>query len=272
MIKLQRVLFLCIAIVFLNSCEEEAVNIPEFVIPDTGKVILVEELTGVSCPNCPSGAAQLENILNTYEGKIVAVGIHGDQLTQPVEGSQFDFRTQASKELEDSFTFFGKPTAVINRNTYDEDRPFGLFVQQWNQAIADELEEPQTVEIALSKEYDADTRALIVTVTAGALVNLEGNLHLTVLLTEDNIIDAQKNVSVIIPDFKHKHVLRTVLSSNTFGDLVGTGLAANETITRSFTFNLPPEDGTWVAENINIVAHLRSDIKVLQAAEIHLVD
>ena len=109
-------------------------------------------------------------------------------------------------------------------------------------------------------------------VNVGALVELTGNLHLTVLLTEDNIIDAQKDVSTIIPDYKHKHVLRAVLTSNTFGDLVGTGLSANESISRSYSFTLPAEDGTWKAENINIVAHLRSDDIVHQAAEIHLAD
>ena len=272
MIKYRRILVLCLAVSLFGSCEEEMVMIPDFIIPDTGRVILVEELTGVNCPNCPSGAAQLENILTTFEGKVVAVGIHGDQLTQPVDGSQFDFRTQESKELEDSFTFFGKPSAVINRNRYGEDRPFGLFVQQWNQAISEELDKPQTAEIAMTKTYDPESRELTLNVNVGALVDLTGNLHLTVLLTEDNIIDAQKDVSTIIPDYKHKHVLRTVLTSNTFGDLVSSGLSANESLSRSYSFTLPPEDGTWVAENISIVAHLISDDVVHQAAEIHLVD
>ena len=270
--KFKNLSFIFIAICFFYSCEEEMVMIPDFDLTDTGRVILVEELTGVNCPNCPAGASQLETILTAFEGSVVVVGIHGDLLTQPVTGSVYDFRTEASKDIEDSFLFFGKPSAVINRNNYGEDKPFGLLAQQWNSNILAEVSLPQTVELSIEKTYDAATREMTVKVIAGALVDLNESLHLTVLLTEDNIIDAQKNVSEIIPDYKHKHVLRTVLSDNNLGDLISSGLAANEGFNRSFTYTLPDEDGTWVAENINIVAHIRTDDVVLQAAEVHLVD
>ena len=246
--------------------------IPDFVIPNTGRVVLVEELTGVNCPNCPAGASQLETIVDFFEGSVVVVGIHGDQLTQPVTGSAYDFRTEASKDIESSFTFFGKPSAVINRNKNGEDRPWGFLIPQWNTEITKEVEKPQEVEIVISKTYDQTTRELTVNVAAAALVDLERSLHLTVLLTEDNIIDAQKDTDEIIPDYKHKHVLRAMLSDNSLGDLVSSGLQANESVLKNYTFTLPAEDGTWVAENINIVAHVRDDNVVLQAAEVHLLD
>ena len=270
--KIQKLSFLIIALCFFYSCEEEMIMIPDFDIPDTGRVILVEELTGVNCPNCPAGSSQLEALIDAFEGKIVAVGIHGDLLTEPITGSEYDFRTQASTDIEDSFIFFGKPSATINRNKYGQDKPSALLTQQWNSAIVDELELPQTVELVIDKTYDQASRVMNITITAGALVDINESLHLTVLLTEGNIVDAQKNVSEIIPDYVHKHVLRAMLSSNNLGDLVGTSLEENATITKNFTFTLPAEDGTWIADNINIVAHIRTDDVVLQAAEVHLVD
>ncbi len=57
-------------LIILLSCEEIPIIIADPVIPDSEKVVLIEELTGASCPNCPKGSAAIENILTKFPGRV----------------------------------------------------------------------------------------------------------------------------------------------------------------------------------------------------------
>lgn len=144
---MNKILLFAIAILFFG-CSEEPIMIPEFEVPVTNRVVLIEDLTGVRCPNCPKGAKAIENIISNLEGKVVAVGIHGTFLTKPIEGnvaSKYDFRNPKSIELEEYLKpFLGKPSVQINRRFFEGELYTSVdFIDQWQSYVEQELNRPQ---------------------------------------------------------------------------------------------------------------------------------
>jgi hypothetical protein len=51
-------LFTGISVSFF-TCTEIPIQLKDPVIPESDRVVLIEELTGASCPNCPKGSAAI---------------------------------------------------------------------------------------------------------------------------------------------------------------------------------------------------------------------
>jgi len=273
--------FMCVlSLLFLNACEEVPVVIPEFQSIDTRKVLLVEDLTGVDCPNCPSGAAILEAAAKRYEGNVIIVGIHGIQQATPLEGkSKYDFRNQFAIDLEEYLKpFIGKPAAHFNRIQYEEIEPFygNAIRNTWDSYIENELLKPQVMDLEIDHTYDALTREIDITIRSASLTDLTGEFNLSIMLTEGHIVDYQKGETEIIPEYEHNHVLMDMITRFD-GDFVTNSYAANQVVETSYTYTLPTSaQGLMIPENMEIIAaiaNVEGDSKeVLQAATVHLVE
>lgn len=260
--------------VFFISCSEKDVIVPPFTAPESNRVVLIEELTGVRCPNCPSGAAMLEDLDALYEGKLVIMAVHGDFDTEPMAQSKYDFRTEESRALENYLRpFWGKPSIAVNRVGDEEEMAF-IGINRWAGIIEAELAKPHQMNIELNTEFDPSTRKLTIHVGCLPLQDLTGNFNLSVAITESNIIDAQVNQTVIIPDYTHKHVMRKMLTDYK-GDQISTGFKANQVVNKSFEYTLPVTEGLWIPENCEVVAFVNkidgNKKEVLQAAHAKVV-
>lgn len=271
--------FAMISLFFMTGCEEKAVIIPEFTTIVTGKTVYVEELTGVRCPNCPAGSARLESISALFPDNMIVVGIHGTDLTKPLDESKYDFRNEDAIALENHLkSFLGKPSAYFNRVRFPELLgDFGNpFNGQWQGYVERELEKDQVLELSMVKTFDPITRILEVQVSALPLVDLAGEHSLTILLTEGNIIDAQDDQNEIILEYNHKHVLRDVITAFD-GDAFGNDLEKNTLITKKYTYTVPTDDtDLWNVDNIEVVAFVANTTgeseEVIQAVQEHLMD
>lgn len=253
------------------------VMLPEPTVIETERVILIEELTGVDCPNCPSGAAKLAGLIEQFEGNVIGVSIHGAFLASPLSTSKYDFRSELNDNLENYLKpFFGKPAAVVNRVQQEGQTEFSVSsIDLWSQFVEAELAKPQTAAIDITHEYNSATRALSLEVDVEPWIDLSGDIRISVMLTESHVIDAQKDQSVIIPDYEHNHMLKTMLTSFE-GDGLASSMTAFNSQSKSFTYTLPEEDGLWVAENMEIIAFVSvvtpETREILQAAQVHLVE
>ena len=276
---MKNILFLIGLVFLISACEERPVVIPEFEPIQSGRVVLVEELTGVRCPNCPAGSERLNSIETQYPDNIVIVGIHGTDLTKPLAESKYDFRNQDAIDLENFLKpYLGKPAAYFNRVFYDElQGDWGnSFNGQWQGYFERELEKPQTLELSITKSYDPETRVLDITVGALALEDLTGDFKVTIMLTENDIIDAQDDQNTIIDDYKHKHVLREIIT-NFDGDQFAITLERNKPFTKSYTFTIPQDEtDLWNDDNMEVIAFIANtegeSEEVLQAAIANLKD
>ena len=263
----------------LVSCDEVPVVIPsgpsgptEPVGGDTTlRVVLLQELTGVKCPNCPTGAAEAKRLLEVYDEQLAVIGVHGDFLTTPLPESQYDFRNEFSRTIESSTPFIGKPAGAVNRRQV-EGSPFLAYdVDDWEPLIQQELEVPAEIKIEVDATESGGVISVDVELTP--LIKLEGGYNIAVALTQGAIVDVQEETGNIIEDYEHEHVLRHMFTA-ALGDILGSDLAVDETITKSFTYTIPTDASpAYDLDHIEIVAYVTrdgaSESPVIQVAKAH---
>ena len=279
---MRSLVFLGLALLFFVSCEEQPVFIPdggidpEDTTSSVQKVVLLEELTGVSCPNCPAGTAALESILTVFEGKVVSTAIHGKFLAQPTSQNVYDFRNEDAEDLENFLApFLGKPAAVIDRTEFEgQDFMTVDNIGLWQSLVSDRLAISPQVSIDMTTEYNDSNRQVSLTVDVTALEDLEGNIRLTVLVNESHIIDAQSDQNDIISEYEHNHVLREVLTGVS-GDIISiVGMTEGEVLSRSYSYTIPDQNGgEWIPGNMELVSFVTAsqlNNEVLQAASSYI--
>ena len=265
---------------FLSGCTEELIYINPASGPTdpvdpgiTTRNVLVEELTGVRCPNCPEGTATLVDLGQTLGEKLIVVSVHAAiGYDSPYPESKYDFRTADGTEMANFIgSPIGFPSASVNRRIVPPDADPFLPRTKWAGIIEEDLAEAPQIGIQLKTAFNAATRKLDVTADLLPLVDLNGEHRLTVLITEDSIVDYQKVDLVKVSDYIHRHVLRDALSQAT-GDVISEPLVVDATIKKTFSITLP---AAWKAEHCSVVAFVHHgttpDKEVLQVVETHVI-
>lgn len=240
----------------------------------TPRKVLVEEYTGVKCPNCPNGAAILRSIEDANPNRLVVVALHSGSLTSPiVPDSKYDFRTVAAANI---MAYFGedpsKPSGAIDRvknaGAYFMDK--GL----WQQKITDRFSVPSKENITITSTFDTTSKQAIIKVSVAYTSDVVDHQSLMVGLIENNIVDAQDSSIVLIPDYHHNHVLRDILTPASGSAVLDslTTKSAGRIYERIFIYTV---NSTWNAANCEVFAYLfknenGQDNEVAQAAITHL--
>lgn len=261
------------------SCTEQMVVIPEFSDQCTDKVILIEELSGASCPNCPRATGLLNEISAQYPGKLVIYAIHGDNNAEPLSNSKYDFRSPVGEEQEDFLApWIGKPSASVDRILYedlDDMRITSHRINQWLTMIERRCQTPKSVELSVESSFDPDKRVASIEVTVTGVLQVEGELRMNVVIAESKLVDPQDaGIEGIIDDYEHNHVFRDRLSELT-GDVFASDLSVGQSFTRSYTYTVPDQhNGEWNADNMEVIGFVTEGGQergpVLQAAKTDL--
>lgn len=267
--------FLLILPFFWASCAEKPILIPELTVGN--RVVLVEEMTGVNCPNCPDGALELQALQqNIGKENLVLVAIHSSltgafSTLQPT--SKEDFRTPEIDNLVGNIGSVEQvPSAAINRVEKPGETTLFLGRTNWNALINAQLQRPPQLAVFLNTAFQQDTRLLTININLAPDNTLEGEHRLTVYITQDSILDAQNIKGVKEPNYMHRHVLRDVVSS-TNGDLIAEKLVSGGLVQRSYQVSIPER---WDARHCSVVAFVHrgsgfSNKEVLQAAEKYIL-
>ena len=247
------------ATLLLVSCAEKEITIPPLEVPTTGKKVLVEDLTGVRCPNCPSANARLEAIQSIYGDNLVIVGIHGDLLTRPLPESSQDFRNPAASAIEASYApLIGKPSAVINRKVHPE---FSLITNplqdQWQPIIERELQLPQ--EFVIEADIINENEGYTIYIGVVPLIDYNTSIFIHIMIIENGIIDAQEDVDRIVYDYTHDHVLRDLITPLE-GSIIGQEFSDQEVVNASYF--LPEEmiDDLWIKDGLELVIFISNEM------------
>ncbi len=205
---------------------------------------ILEEFTAINCPICPQGHVVAANLLAANPGDFIVVGVHGGGLSVP-SGNQPDFRTTWGTSLWSHFGVNAQPLGIMNRTLYNGQLIIGRSV--WSNALGATLTVPSPVNIGAETQFDQGTRNLTVNVEAYyTAAGSGGNDHLSVLLTESDIIGYQASGGA---NYAHQHVLRSFLSPLWGDELLNITQGTLEQ--RTYTFNVPLG---WDIDNCHVVA------------------
>ncbi|MDE5625446.1 MAG: Omp28 family outer membrane lipoprotein [Muribaculaceae bacterium] len=240
-------MLLAIAAVTLPGCndidsEERFIELPPI---EGNRVVLLEDYTGQSCPNCPEGHRVIEQLVEQYPGKVVAVSIHAGAFAIPATNP----------------TYVGLKPAFGDAMSADRgvsEYPAGVVDGQgpslhanWPTAVRDALQVAALCEIEIDGfSYDEATRNLGGTVTV--LPGKSASAAIGIWIIEDGIVARQYNVNgdnTWDRNYVHDHVLRSYATNSVWGDPVT--LVRDEESSRDFSVIL---DSTWNVDNISVVA------------------
>ena len=281
-------------ILFLSSCQEVGPNInlhgnansvsdstyiESPVATPSAKNILIEEFTGVNCPNCPSGHIVEAGIESQYPGRISGIALHPTNSL----GSPFPFSLQ---NLEDplstslySYLGFGgpdaEPCAAIDRQVFPTQSGILMLRDYWSTAVATDLTLTPQVNLTLSDIYNSTNHQVTVITQIHYTQNVSQPNNITIALTEDSVVTAQLDGANIDTFYVHNNVLRTILTG-TDGDNVAYN--PNVTLTAGRVIQLVYQttlNTSWNPLNMHIIAfvheHATSQV-VYQSAKIKLTN
>lgn len=279
-------LAVAITVFAVSSCKEVGPNIDlggnSSVIGDTTYIespvataeprnVLLEEFTGVRCPNCPQGHVVIADIEAQHADRFVAMSIHpksASSLTSPYSYSTQDLRTDKGEEL---FVYIGQvgnlPAGTVDRKLFSGQSALLTDRNLWAANVADQLNVPTPVNIEMTKDYNSTTRELTVTVTLHYTQAVTDDNKLTIALTESGIVTPQLNVSIIDTNYTHNEVFRDALTGTT-GDALNATLEPGRVFRRIYKKTL---NTAWNADKMHIIAYVHNtqgNKEVIQAKEI----
>ena len=243
--------------------------------------VLVEDYTGHTCGNCPRAAEVMHDLELTYGSRIIPMAVHVGFFAQtqsnPDGSYSTDFRTQAGNQWNTEFgnSAQGLPNGMINRRP--EGGGFPQSYTAWTAQVANLLELPPDASLAIELDYNESTRNVNVDIDVTAFNDLNsGPYNIVVCLTEDSIVDWQKDYDPSLADenlehYLHMHALRANFHG-TWGNQVGSGnLSAGSVNSVSYSLVLDTE---WVDHNCNVVAFIyqTGNKEVIQADYKHLIE
>ena len=271
--------FILLAI-FFSACKEEPIVIP--ILSGNGnptggtaieKKIFVEEYTGAGCVNCPDGAAILNDLrTNTYKEKLILVSVHAGFFTkksQVPKEAKFDFTTTKGTELQ---LFLGEPNgypaAIVNRKIRDSNT--GSLVaeskDQWASIIQTESKEKAQAKLVFKNGFDPATRNLQINFQIEPNETLSGDYAYTVMITENNVTDAQKTPTGVKTDYVHRHILRDILTAAQ-GNAIAEKLTKGVSVGKSLSYTLPT---AWKSKDCEVIVILHktgASKEVIQAED-----
>ncbi len=238
--------------------------------------ILLEDFTGHRCNNCPEAARTAADLKALYGEELVIVGVHctfdfASPSSPPnADGSySTDFRTPAGDAYENALGVNFLPNGAISRKVFNSSLLLGQSA--WGSAVADLVGQEADFDIWFSQlDFNGTANTVSAEVKVAVLNPITGDHNLTIYLTEDHIIDWQLDNQATppnVPNYEHRHVLRTNLNG-TWGVPVVTGNAsAGDTLT--FSYPNFPLNSAWVGENCALVAYVyeTSSYEVMQVEE-----
>lgn len=266
-------LFLGVATAAMAMAAASCSNIDEgdrliYVKPaEVGRAVLIEDLTGQRCINCPDGTAIIDSIVKAYgEDNVIAVGIHSGPLGFKGNAKRVGLMTDTGDEYYKRWakgTNLGQPSAIFNRKKGPSDN-----FNNWAAEVGLIISEKANLSVDIANTYDAKTRTLTTKVGAFVVndtVSVSGKLQ--VWIVEDGIKAMQ-----MMPDgsanqdYIHNHVFRAAVNG-TWGEEVT--VKEGETTSKDYSYVLPE---TWNAENISVVAFVYNDNGVENVAKKHIVE
>jgi hypothetical protein len=277
------------------ACKEQSVTLnPGGGSSNTGgdsstlpRNVLVEEYTGASCPNCPSGHEIMAALRAQYGTRLQVIAVHPMDLNflqaKPEPGHTYDFRSvigyTMQRAIYGSLSFM--PSVGIDRLQYGGPLldPSGI-----GDIISSEMADTTgTVYLSVSSSFNATTDSAKIQATVIWVKGDSSNKNLSIALVEDSLVDIQDSLTILVPNYVFNNVFRDLITDNS--QVEGIRLLPNATsiskgtvdlVTIPYKVNIGVINGDNHVVNprrCRVIAYItnRNTHKVVQSAECPLV-
>ena len=234
--------------------------------------VLLEDITGVRCTNCPSGHELASTIASNNGGRVEIVSIHSGSFAVPFSFSYYDFNadcpegTTIDNWLGPSSSW---PCAAIDRKIFSGETALFLSTTKWAGYVAQELSsDTPVVSIDINKNYNGSSRTLNVSLNLHYNNTESVANYFTIYLVEDSLIDPQSNDTpspVHIDTFyTHMNVLRHVLTAYNGQVISGATTSGNDITTANYSYVLPANINPLHCRVVAFVSEFGTNKNVLQ--------
>lgn len=233
------------------------------------KNVLIEEFTGVKCPNCPDGHNIVATIQNANPSRVIAIGYYpfGQAQTEPLKDlTKVDFRIADATELS---TLLGGiqflPIAAVDRKMFG-----GAILTArtlWSSNVQARLAVATPINMQLSVSYDDASREAIIKTTLKYTSALSTKHNISLAIYENNLVDAQEYPTYIDSSYTFKHVLRDVITPVGGASVLDslTTKAAGLVFEKTILYTLPAK---WNPSNCKIVAFVHDAAAIKEVYQV----
>ncbi len=274
------------AALFLQSCEEvgpdinlhgnkssvsDTTYIESVVETPEPKNVLLEEMTGVRCTNCPQAHQLVAQMKVQYPDRFFSLAYH------PINslGGQYPFSKDTLKNQQSQilFDYFGQigsePAGTIDRTLFPSETYLLLNLPKWSNNVANQFLSITPVNLRLNSSFDTATREVTVTAEMHYTSADTQPNKLTIALVENGIVTPQLDGVIIDTFYVHNDVMRQIIT-DTKGDVIAPTHQAGTVVRKTYKTTVDP---AWKAGNMHVVAFVHEYLRsrhVYQTKEVKM--
>ena len=237
--------------------------------------IYVEEFTAHRCTYCPTGARELNAIMEE-DSTVIVTAIHCSSLADPLSKPPFNinYKTPMGDILHKGFNIKDLPKATINR--IKNENEWGIGRTEWRKII--ENIDRKNVRAGIEIQYfvNKSIQEIEAKVSVTVIKEIKNPVQLCIVLQENGIVSGQIDKNETILDYEHNDMLRAGFNGNYGTKLTQNGMV-KERLKYTSTFKLNYENGfpysntPVLIENCSIVAYLL-DMEIKEVIQVEKRD
>jgi hypothetical protein len=235
------------------------------------KAVLIEDVTGVRCNNCPSAAQKaLDIVTQKSEDSVVVMALYsGDYntfFTAPWPGF-INVNSVYSSQVINQLGIPGSlPSGYVDRAIFGSQTiRFNPF-SSWPNLVNQRLRSTTPVNISLEKTLSG--RNLTVKMKLEYNTAVSDNHKYSLFITESGIVSKQTTLTKIDDNYVHNHVLRYAFG-NAVGNALNSPLVAGRTFEKLLDFEVPADYNLAKCHIVCVVSNANTE-EVINVREIDL--
>jgi hypothetical protein len=266
------------------SCEEEppsGLKFKERPLLDTtylsaaptaqAKQVLLIDVTGVRCNNCPRAAEKAFAIEDANPNKLQILAIYPNYGTLSKPWPNMD--TLVTKDADDLVGTLGTvtnlPLGIIDNVSYNG--KYLIDENSWSIVVDQQKVKNTPINLELKAKWlpDEDKGRIEIKAIANTAIPSTTKLNWVIAILEDDMVGWQSTASGVEETYKFKHVLRKLVTS-AYGDPLTIGMPAGFTTEKHYYI---PRVAKWKADKLScMVWILDADTKeILQVNKVKFI-
>lgn len=231
--------------------------------------VLIEDFTGVSCPNCPAATDIIKGIISNHPNRINVIAHHikGNPQTFPQPESKYDFRTDAATTISKSVfnSIPSLPIGGIDRRSGSSDivHPLLYDRSEWSSIADQRINISDSINLSVTSTFNAATNVANIEVKVVYLYPVNTKQYMSIAIVQDSLEDHQEVGSLVDTAYEFESVLRNFVTTVPFGDPVAPTLAtkaAGQVYLRRYTYTIPTTGvNGWTPKHCRVIAFVHQD-------------